>query len=90
MLSNNLTLDEEDAVQAELRGLQADVVSQVPCIKCLSSDCRTQIQETQLLQGIEFPLVPNTEPVSDPRGTSLISRVPCLSDHLGRRARTAA
>jgi hypothetical protein len=27
MLSNNLTLDEEDAVQAELRELQADIVS---------------------------------------------------------------
>lgn len=27
MLSNNLTLDEEEAVQAELRELQADIVS---------------------------------------------------------------
>ena len=29
MLSNSLTLDEEDAVQAELRELQADVVSTI-------------------------------------------------------------
>jgi hypothetical protein len=27
MLTNNLTLDEEDAVQAELRELQLDIVS---------------------------------------------------------------
>jgi charged multivesicular body protein 6 len=32
MLSNNLTLDEEDAVQAELRELQADIVSLFVCL----------------------------------------------------------
>lgn len=65
MLSNNLTLDEEDAVQAELRELQADVVSQALLMNLFCSiSFLLQIQESRPEKQIELPTVPTSEPVT--------------------------
>jgi charged multivesicular body protein 6 len=60
MLSNNLTLDDEDAVQAELKELQAEVVHNV------------QIEKAAPEQKIQLPSVPTTKPVIPVAGEPLI------------------
>jgi charged multivesicular body protein 6 len=62
LLSNNLTADEEDAVQDELRQLQADVV----CLHQLQhgpANNSTQLQEERA-DAVELPSVPTTRPIA--------------------------
>jgi hypothetical protein len=64
MLSNNLTLDEEDAVQVELQALQAEAAS-IHYFRVLSvADRRFQDQVGTIeLEGrVDLPTAPTTTP----------------------------
>ena len=62
MLSNNLSLDEEEAVQKELLELQQDIVRQH-----LSSNLNElhilQATESKVLLDIELPSIPSSKPI---------------------------
>ena len=64
MLSSRLTMDDEEAVQAELKELQMGSVSLSPLTRIVSLSTLTyaqQLQETER-QRIDLPSVPTTEP----------------------------
>jgi charged multivesicular body protein 6 len=64
MLRNNLTLDEEDAVQAELRELQLDVVSLLVWFN-RSMLTFPQLQVSEPPVPITLPTVPAVKPHED-------------------------
>ena len=68
MLSNHLTLDDEDAVQAELRELQAESVSQKWVTELSVLTYSRQMQKAETRQPSNLPSVPRTEP-TDTVGT---------------------
>lgn len=61
MLSNNLTLDEEDAVQTELESLQAELVSIVANFSAIVNDFCQLAEEPQLEK---LPDAPTDLPIS--------------------------
>ena len=66
MLSNNLSLDEEEAVQKELLELQQDIVRQH-----LSSSLNDlhilQATESKVPLEIELPSIPSSKPIERPK-----------------------
>lgn len=65
MLANNLTADDEDAVQEELRQLQQEAVRPSRSTKYASMLIASQIDD-QALDTDRLPSVPGAEPVSHP------------------------
>ena len=73
MLSNTLTLDEEDAVQEELRQLQEDAVRgfSLSCSSHLIVFLLLQLREAKPDRPINLPSVPSAEPITEP-GVSFV------------------
>ena len=66
MLSNNLSLDEEEAVQKELLELQQDIVRQHPP-SSLNDPHILQAAESKVLLDIELPSIPSSNPIEKPK-----------------------
>ena len=79
MLTNSLSLDEEDAVQAELKSLQQEAVSSSAYVKWERLDHLSHhfnqllAQETTKIP-LSLPDVPTTEPMPSEEGESLLIR----------------
>jgi hypothetical protein len=66
MLSNNLSLDEEEAVQKELLELQQDIVRQR--LSSSSNDPHNlQAVESEASLDIELPSIPSSKPIESPK-----------------------
>lgn len=66
MLSNNLSLDEEEAVQKELLKLQQDIVRQHLC-SSLNDPHILQATESKVPLDIELPSIPSSKPIERPK-----------------------
>ena len=66
MLSNNLSLDEEEAVQKELLELQQDIVRQHLSLS-LKDPHILQATESQAPLDIELPSIPTSKPIERPK-----------------------
>lgn len=94
MLSNNLTLDEEESVQQELRELEEEAVKLF-----LRDPCRSELMTSQLLEerqkaSAQFPKVPLMEPTADQGRLCRYCHFPLLysciiAQNLGRRRWTS-
>lgn len=71
MLSNNLSLDEEEAVQKELLELQRNIV-RTRLSSNLNDPHLLQAAESNVPLDIELPSIPSSKPMEKPKGeTSL-------------------
>ena len=68
MLMNNLSLDEEDAVQAELKELQQEAVSSLPCLRRVARSPHHNIVISYMLSATKKRLS---------RSRTLLSPSPC-------------
>jgi len=66
MLSNHLSLDEEDAVQKELFELQQDIVRQL-LSSHLNDPYILQAAKSKVPLDIELPSIPSSKPIERPK-----------------------
>jgi hypothetical protein len=66
MLSNNLSLDEEEAVQKELLELQQDIVRQ-QLFSSLNDLHILQATESKVPLDIKLPSIPSSKPIERPK-----------------------
>lgn len=78
MLSNNLTLDEEDAVQAELRELQDNIVRSTWLLGIFNL-IFVKLREAQPFHDLDLPTAPTAEPVSEEQTPIERQKVPVAS-----------
>ena len=74
MLSNNLSLDEEEAVQKELLELQQDIVRQ-HLSSSLNDPHILQATESKVPLDIELPSIPSSKPIARPKGQAFLNYI---------------